>query len=73
MGKHEWGLEAWAGEDQRNLEFFERSVAGLGASIAGRRTYDDSIVTDGIESALAQARAGADGKDVAIGDGRIRR
>jgi dihydrofolate reductase len=106
MGKdgerlHEWGLKAWAGEDERNLEFFKRSVAGLGASIAGRRTYDDSIrywgpngpagaqrqplivvtheepeevpensvytfVTDGIESALEQARSAAGGKDVAI-------
>jgi dihydrofolate reductase len=95
------GIKAWAGEDERNLEFFKRSVTGLGASIAGRGTYNDSIrywgangpsgaqrqplivvtheepaevppdsvytfVTDGIESALGQARAAAEGKDVAI-------
>jgi dihydrofolate reductase len=94
---HEWAF----GEDERNREFFERSISELGAVIAGRNTYDDSLpwwgadgptgparrplfvvtheapaespeggvytfVTDGIESALEQAKAVADGKIVTV-------
>ena len=36
---HEWAF----GEDERNREFFERSISELGAVIAGRNTYDDSL------------------------------
>jgi dihydrofolate reductase len=94
---HEWAF----GEDERNREFFERSISELGVVIAGRNTYDDSLpwwgadgptgparrplfvvtheapaespeggvytfVTDGIESALEQAKAVADGKIVTV-------
>jgi dihydrofolate reductase len=82
-------------------EYLERSISELGAVIAGRDTYDDSLpwwgadgptgpariplfvvthekpaesleggvykfVTDGIESALAQAKTAADGKIVTV-------
>lgn len=98
---HQWAFDGISGEDERNREFFARAVSGLGATIAGRRTYDDSIrwwgadgpsgaarkplvvvtheapaevpadsvytfVTDGIESALEQARAAAGDGDVVI-------
>ena len=36
---HEWAF----GEDERNREFFERSISELGTVIAGRNTYDDSL------------------------------
>jgi hypothetical protein len=36
---HEWAF----GEDERNREFFERSISELGVVIAGRKTYDDSL------------------------------
>lgn len=92
---HEW----ITGEGGR--EYLERSVSELGAVIAGRDTYDDSLpwwgadgptgptriplfvvtheapaespeggvytfVTDGIESALEQAKTAADGKIVTV-------
>ena len=102
MGDGGQRLHVWAfGEDERNREFFERSISEFGAVIAGRNTYDDSLpwwgadgptgparrplfvvtheapaespeggvytfVTDGIESALEQAKAVADGKIVTV-------
>jgi hypothetical protein len=37
-------LVEWAmGDDERGRAFLERSVSGLGAAIAGRNTYDDSL------------------------------
>jgi len=94
---HEWAM----GGDERNREFLKRSVSGLGAAIAGRNTYDDSLpwwgadgpsgparrplfvvtheapaespeggvytfVTDGIESALEQAKAVAGDRNVVV-------
>lgn len=102
MGDGGQKLVEWAfGEDERNREFLERSISELGASIAGRETYDTSLpwwgadgpsgparrplfvvtheapaespeggvytfVTDGIERALARAKAAADGKTVTV-------
>lgn len=95
---HEW---AFASDDDRDRAILTGGVEGIGAMIAGRRTYDDSLpswkadgptgparlplfvithsqpkdvpagsvyrfVTDGIHSALQQARAAAAGKDVAV-------
>jgi len=94
-------LTEWAMHDQAGVELLSRWVANLGASIAGRVTYDTSLpwwgpngpsgaarrplfvvthqppkdtleggvysfVTDGIESALAQAQAAAGDKDVVV-------
>lgn len=36
-------MAAVSGEDDRNREFLGETISDLGASIAGRRTYDDSI------------------------------
>ena len=102
LGKGGERLHEWAfGEDERNAEFLEGAISSLGAMIAGRTTYDDSIrwwgadgpagrarrrlfvvtheppskvpdnsvyafVTDGIHSALEQARAAAGDGNVAI-------
>jgi dihydrofolate reductase len=102
MGDGGLKLVEWAfGGDERNREFFERSISELGAVICGRKTYDSSVpwwgadgpsgsarrpsfvvtheapkespeggiytfVTDGIESALEQAKAAADGKIVTV-------
>jgi dihydrofolate reductase len=44
MGDGGQQLVAWAfDEDERNRTFLERAVAGLGAVVAGRRTYDLSV------------------------------
>jgi dihydrofolate reductase len=94
---HEWAF----GGDERNRRFLEDAIASLGAVIAGRVTYDDSVpswgadgpsgparrplfvvtheppaespaggvytfVTDGIASALQQARAAAGDGTVAV-------
>jgi dihydrofolate reductase len=95
-------LNEWAfGSDETNRRYLKSSIDGLGAVIAGRRTYDTSLpwwgadgpsrparrpvfvvtheapaqspaggvytfVTDGLESALAQARAVAGNKDVTV-------
>lgn len=94
---HEWAFA----QDEQSRELLARSSSELGALVAGRTTYDDSVrwwgadgptgparrpllvvthqapadspadgvytfVTDGIESALRQAQAVADGRDVAI-------
>ncbi len=101
-------LHAWAMNhaDTAGRDMLNRSIAGIGAMICGRVTYDDSIrwwqadgpsgaarlplfvvthsvpsdvpaggvytfVTTGIEDALAQARAAAGGKTVAIMGGPI--
>lgn len=107
MGRGGERLHEWAfNNDDRDREILAGGVAGIGAIICGRRTYDDSIpwwgadgptgparlplfvvthdvpdnvpegsvytfVTDGIESALAQARAAAGDKDVAISGASI--
>src|SRR5262245_60550358 len=45
-GLHEWAFSG----DPQNDAFMERAVAGIGAVVAGRRTYDDSLAywgTDG--------------------------
>jgi dihydrofolate reductase len=95
---HDWGM---SDGDAAGRDLLDRSVAGTGAVICGRTTYDDSIpfwqadgptgparvplfvvthtapsdapaggvyhfVTSGIEDALAQAKAAADGKNVTI-------
>jgi dihydrofolate reductase len=94
-------LTEWAMADEGGVELLSRWVGRLGASIAGRVTYDTSLpwwgpngpsgaarrplfvvthqapretveggvytfVTDGIESALAQAQAAAGDKDVVV-------
>ena len=102
MGRGGLRLMEWAlGGDSRGAQVLRDGVAGLGASIAGRETYDTSVpwwgadgpsgearrplfvvthqapesspdngvytfVTDGLDSALAQATAAADGRDVCI-------
>jgi dihydrofolate reductase len=102
MGDGGLRLMDWAmGSDERGHELLEGWVGNLGASIAGRTTYDTSLpwwgedgpsgaarrplfvvtheapasspndevykfVTDGIESALEQARAAAGERDVTI-------
>lgn len=102
---HEWAF----GEDERNREYLREAISGLGASIAGRTTYDDSIkwwgadgpsgsarrplivvthkppsevpaggvytfVTDGIRSALEQARTAAgDGNVTVMGGADVAR
>lgn len=102
MGRGGLRLMDWAfGDDARGAQVLRDGVAGLGATIAGRETYDSSVpwwgadgpsgdarrpvfvvthrapasspengvytfVTDGLESALAQADAAADGRDVCI-------
>jgi dihydrofolate reductase len=94
---HDWAF----GEDERGRQVLEDGVAGLGAVVTGRTTYDTSLpwwgpngpsgsarrpvfvvthqapaegpedgvytfVTDGIESALKQARAAAGEQDVCV-------
>jgi dihydrofolate reductase len=96
-------LHAWATNDDDAIgrDLLSRAIAGAGAVICGRTTYDDAIrgwqangptgaarlpvfvvthrapsdvpaggvytfVTSGVEDALAQARAAADGKTVCI-------
>ena len=94
---HEWAFA----QDKQSRELLARSSSELGALVAGRTTYDDSVlwwgadgptgparrplfvvthqapadspadgvytfVTDGIESALRQSQAVADGRDIAI-------
>lgn len=108
LGKAGERLHEWAfGEDDRNRELLKGAISGLGASIAGCSTYDDSIkwwgadgpsgparrplfvvthdppatvpddsvytfVTDGIQSALEQARAAAgDGVTAIMGGADI--
>ena len=102
MGDGGLRLVQWAfGDDERDRAILTDGIASIGAVIAGRRTYDDSLpwwgpggptgearlpvlvvthsvpddapadgayvfVTDGIESALEQARAAAAGKDVTV-------
>jgi dihydrofolate reductase len=96
-GLHEWAF----GADERNRSYLEGAIDTLGAVIAGRTTYEDSLrwwgangptgparrpvfvvtheapaqsppggvytfVTDGLESALAQARAAAGDKNISI-------
>ncbi|MEV4141679.1 dihydrofolate reductase family protein [Dactylosporangium sp. NPDC049742] len=102
MGDGGERLQEWAfGTDATNQRYLAAAVDGLGAVIAGRRTYDTSLpwwgadgpsgparrpvfvvtheapagqpehgvyhfVTDGLESALAQAQAVAGDKDVTV-------
>ncbi len=95
---HDWAL---GGEDELSRKVLEEGIAGEGAVIAGRETYDASVpwwgadgptgsarrpvfvvtheapaespeggvytfVTDGIESALEQAKAAAGAKTVGV-------
>lgn len=103
LGQGGEALHAWAldEDDAAGRDVLDRGIAGTGAMICGRVTYDDSIrwwqadgpsgaarlplfvvthsappevpaggvyvfVTTGIEDALGQARAAADGKNVSI-------
>lgn len=102
MGDGGLRLVEWAfGDDERDRAVLADGIASIGAVIAGRRTFDDSLpwwgadgppgaarlpvfvvshsapaelpergvytfVTDGIESALEQARAAAGDKDVTV-------
>jgi RibD C-terminal domain len=74
MGAGGLRLMEWVmGPDPRGRELLEGWVANLGASIAGRRTYDTSLqwwvytfVTDGIERALEHAQAAAGDRDVTV-------
>ena len=102
MGDGGLRLVQWAfGDDERDRAILTDGIASIGAVIAGRRTYDDSLpwwgaggptgearlpvfvvthsvpddapadgvyvfVTDGIGSALEQARAAAGDKDVTV-------
>jgi dihydrofolate reductase len=102
MGDGGERLHQWLfGDDPRDRQVLTDGATALGAVIAGRRTYDDSLpwwgadgptgpdrvpvyvlshdlpekvpdggvysfVTDGIEAALAQARAAAGDKDVTV-------
>lgn len=102
MGRDGLVLMDWAfGDDDLGAHVLRKGIAGLGATIAGRETYDTSVrwwgangpsgearkpvfvvthkapesgpdggvytfVTDGLESALDQAKAAADGRDVCI-------
>jgi len=101
MGPGGLVLMDWAFHDTRGAQVLSDGVAGLGATIAGRETYDTSVpwwgpdgpsgdarkpvfvvtheppestvdngvytfVTDGLQSALAQAKAAAGERDVCI-------
>lgn len=101
LGEGGEALHDWALHDAAGRDVLDRNVAGIGAMVCGRVTYDDSIrwwqadgpsgaarlplfvvthgvpddapaggvytfVTTGIEDALAQARAAAGDKTVAI-------
>jgi dihydrofolate reductase len=102
MGDGGLRLQEWAfSADETNQEYLAAAVEGLGAVIAGRRTYDTSLpwwgadgpsgparrpvfvvtheapetepehgvyhfVTDGLDSALAQAQTAAGDKDVTV-------
>jgi dihydrofolate reductase len=101
MGAGGLRLMDWAFKDERGAQVLRDGVAGLGATIAGRETYDTSLpwwgangpsgdariplfvvthqapdtspddgvytfVTDGVESALAQAQKAANGRDVVV-------
>ena len=57
MGDGGLKLVEWAfGEDERNREFFERSISELGAVIAGRETYDTSLPWWGADGPTGGAR-----------------
>jgi len=49
---HEWAM----GEDARSRKILEEGVRGLGAVIAGRRTYDDSVAWWGADGPTGPAR-----------------
>jgi len=49
---HEWAM----GGDERNRGFLEGAVAALGAVVAGRRTYDDSVPWWGADGPTGPAR-----------------
>jgi dihydrofolate reductase len=58
MGKggeklHEWVMDQ---EDTRNREILTQGIGGIGAVIAGRRTYDDSIPWWGTDGPTGSAR-----------------
>ena len=50
---HEWMMDA---EDSRNREILTRGIGGIGAVIAGRRTYDDSLPWWGADGPTGPAR-----------------
>ena len=57
MGDGGQQLHQWAfGDDRRDREVLTRGVAGTGAVIAGRRTYDDSVPWWGADGPTGPAR-----------------
>jgi dihydrofolate reductase len=57
MGRGGERLHDWAfGVDPRDREVFERGATALGAVIAGRRTYDDSLPFWGADGPTGPAR-----------------
>lgn len=57
MGEGGERLHAWAfGDDDRDRAVLQEGVAGIGAVIAGRRTYDDSAPWWGADGPTGPAR-----------------
>lgn len=57
MGEGGLVLHEWAfGEDEQNREYLAAAIGGLGAVIAGRRTYDDSVPWWGADGPSGPAR-----------------
>jgi dihydrofolate reductase len=57
LGKGGERLHEWAfGAHERNRELLNQAISGLGASIAGRTTYDDSIRFWGADGPTGAAR-----------------
>jgi dihydrofolate reductase len=57
MGVGGQALHAWAfGEDEQNRAYLATATAELGAVIAGRRTYDDSVPWWGADGPTGPAR-----------------
>ena len=50
---HEWAM---GGEGDRNRELLEDAIAGEGATIAGRKTYDSSVAWWGADGPTGSAR-----------------
>lgn len=50
-------LHQWAfGQDERNIKLMQDAIADLGALVAGRRTYDDSMPWWGADGPTGPAR-----------------
>ena len=75
MRPHEWAFalaifreqhELDGGEINESTRVVEESLSNIGATVMGRNMFG---ATNGIESALEQARRAARGKDVSLGGG----